>query len=72
MQNCLYSLMDKMVLLKIVAFLVIYEHTCMDTHTHAHTHTLTAGVMGELARKYGIGGRTKSKGDWSRKQPVSY
>lgn len=67
-QDCFYSLMDKMVLLQIVAFIEIYEHAHMDTHTH----TLTVGEMGELERQPGNAGRTKGKGDWSRRQPVSY
>ena len=32
-QDCFYSLMDKMVLLQIVAFIEIYGHSRMDTHT---------------------------------------
>lgn len=65
-RDCFYSLMDKMVLLQIAAFIEIYEHARMDTHT------LTAREMGELARKHGNGGRTKGKEDWSRRQPVSH
>lgn len=32
-QDCFHSLMDKTVLLQIVAFIEIYEHSRMDTHT---------------------------------------
>lgn len=38
-QDCLYSLMDKMVLLQIVALIEIYEHARMDTSVHADTYT---------------------------------
>lgn len=61
-----------MVLLQIAAFIEIYEHARMDTRMHTHAYTLTVGEMGELERKPGNGRRTKGKGDWSRKQPVSY
>ena len=65
-QDCFYSLMDKMVLLQIVAFIEIYEHTRMNTRTHTQTHTCTHAHTqswrdGELERKPGNGGGQKAK-----------